>query len=102
LEAVCLKCLEKEPSNRYSSASALAEDLDRFLGGLPILARPVGPIERVIKWARRSPFQAALAGAVIVCIALLVIVLALKVKVDRQDTLLRNDPQPETAPANSP
>ena len=60
LETICLTCLSKEPQRRYSSAAALAEDLRRFLRGEPIAARRAGPPERVLKWMRRKPAQAAL------------------------------------------
>jgi WD40 repeat protein/serine/threonine protein kinase len=54
LETICLKCLEKEPERRYSSAEALAEDLERILTGKPIQARPVSPGARIWRWCKRN------------------------------------------------
>src|SRR5207245_1199807 len=60
LETICLKCLEKTPARRYTNATALADDLRRFLANEPIQARRVRIWERAHKWARRRPAAAAL------------------------------------------
>jgi hypothetical protein len=66
LEALCLKCLEKRPQDRYPSAEALADDLERWQAGQTIKARPSGVGRRVLKWARRNPPWAILL-VVLVC-----------------------------------
>jgi tetratricopeptide (TPR) repeat protein len=65
LETVCLACLEKEPARRYGTAAALADDLRRYLAGAPVLARPVGRLERGWRWCLRNPAVAGLLAAVL-------------------------------------
>ena len=63
LETICLKCLEKDPANRYASAKELAKDLRRFLNEEPICARPVGVIGKTWRWCRRKPALASFVAA---------------------------------------
>jgi WD40 repeat protein len=72
LETVCLKCLQKDPQGRYDSAAELATELDRWLRGEPIWARPAGMVERSWKWVRRKPLQAALLASALVSAAVIV------------------------------
>ncbi|HZR05519.1 MAG TPA: protein kinase [Candidatus Udaeobacter sp.] len=65
LSTICLKCLEKDPKRRYSSALALAEDLERWLKHEPILARHTGILIRGRKWVRRNPTSALLAASLV-------------------------------------
>ena len=59
LETIVMECLHKDPARRFATASDLADDLHRFLGGRPIRARRIGEFERLWKWARRRPVLAA-------------------------------------------
>jgi WD40 repeat protein/serine/threonine protein kinase len=72
LEAICLKCLDKEPQGRYRSAEELAEDLERWLAGEPVQARPVTRTARALRWCKRNPL---LAGSLASTALLLVFVI---------------------------
>jgi WD40 repeat protein len=94
LVVICLKCLEKAPNRRYTSAGELAEDLRRWQAGKPIGARAVGPLERAWRWCRRRPLVAAL----IALSALLALVLAATVAIydtQLQDALARAEGRAE-------
>ncbi len=71
LELVCMRCLEKKAGARYPSAASLAEDLDRFLRGDPVEARPANAWQRVRRWARREPALAAHIGALMVVLVII-------------------------------
>ncbi len=65
LETICLKCLDHSPDRRYASASALLDDLQRYLQGIPVLARPRPAWERLGLWIRRHPGRSGLIGGTV-------------------------------------
>jgi tetratricopeptide (TPR) repeat protein len=77
LETIVLKTIAKEPAARYHRADQLAEDLRRFLADRSILARRSTPLERLVRWGRRNPAVAALAGAVVALLTTAVVILAI-------------------------
>ncbi|HEY0368822.1 MAG TPA: protein kinase [Chthoniobacterales bacterium] len=74
LETIVARCLDRDPNARYKTAGDLAEDLERWLDGRPILARPILPVAQVWRWSRRNPILAAAAAG---CIILAAVVMAL-------------------------
>lgn len=87
LEAICLKCLEKNPSQRYGSAMALAEELDRWQRHEPLEVRPSGSFERLTKWGRRHPLEALLVTAIfggLLAISIISSVLGVRISKARQ------------------
>lgn len=68
LDAICMKCLAKEPADRYASAGHMADDLARWIDGRPVSARPLGRAARALRWARREPRLAGALAAVLVAV----------------------------------
>ncbi len=88
LETICLKCLSKDPAKRYSTAAGLAEDLQRYLSGRPVVARPVGTVGKVWRWAKRRPALASMiAGLAILIPSALAAMTALYLNADRHREL---------------
>lgn len=89
LEAICLRCLKKHRSERYVSASSLAHDLQRYLGGIETIARPWTRHERVLSWCRRNKVEAGLAAGV-AAVWIFAMVMALSVAHARKAHLLQH------------
>lgn len=90
LEIICLKCLEKQPAKRYATAGALADDLQRYLDGKPILARPISSLEKARKWVWRKPTLAALISVSflsVVALAAILISYSAVLKTERDDAI---------------
>jgi len=68
LQKICLKALDKNPARRYPAAPDLAEDLQRFIEGRPVLARPVGPLAKAARMARRSPWLTAATACFVIAL----------------------------------
>ncbi len=66
LEACCLKSLEKDSNDRYATLDDFAQDLERWLEGRSVTARPLGPVERLVRWYRRNRVVASLSGTLLV------------------------------------
>ncbi len=102
LEAIILKCLEKERSARYDSARALAEDLDRFLGGEPVRARPTGLGYRLRKRLRKHRVVVGVAAAALLAVALAVVQVSLtRREATRRERLARAS-SPSASSASRP
>ncbi|MBX9584234.1 MAG: serine/threonine protein kinase, partial [Gemmataceae bacterium] len=78
LDTITLKCLEKEPARRYASAAELADDLDRWLTGRPVLARPVSSWEHAWRWVRRHPLVTWAGVVTLMALVAFVVTLAFK------------------------
>lgn len=88
LETICLKCLCRNPADRYGSVEMLNRDLRAFLDGRPILARPLGTFRRLLRWRQRNRLVAALLTSTLV--TLLIAIVSARMTIHRTQQLLTN------------
>lgn len=86
LSTICLKCLEKEPHRRYGSASELADELQRYLNGAPILARPISRVERAARWIARHPKKAGATGFGLLAVVLVASIVSAQMRAVREES----------------
>lgn len=86
LETICLKCLEKSPDNRYVTAHDLEEELQRFLDGKPIMARPLGRFVRIYRWCRRKPIHASLISSLMIILVVGLLLIQAKRQYDLMES----------------
>lgn len=98
LDAVVLKCLAKDPRRRYRNAAELADDLDRFLSGKPVQARPPGAWERTIAWARRRALVLAGAAVLLAAAAGAVVMMRQRSGLEAELARLRSELNSATTP----
>jgi WD40 repeat protein/tRNA A-37 threonylcarbamoyl transferase component Bud32 len=84
LEVICLRCLAKDPVDRFTSAGELSTELQRWSAGVPILSRPISPVGRAWLWCRRRPALAGLTAALFIAIVIAAVV---QVRANRQLTI---------------
>ena len=72
LDSICVKCLKREPAERYATAGALADDLERFGAGQAVSAHPIGPLTRTSRWIRRVYRRTAVLLTLLLLVALIV------------------------------
>ena len=75
LQTICLKCLEKQPAKRYQCPSRFADDLQRWLDGRPVLARPISRAAKSLRWCRRNAIVSSLTAALVLLLAAVVVFL---------------------------
>src|SRR5690606_14465693 len=93
-ETICLKALARSPEQRFRSAGEMAEELRRWLGGLPIRTRPLSVFGHLARWTRRNPGRAALGALTVVAVA---VALGTLVVSNRQIAAAQRDVQQEAA-----
>lgn len=97
LESICLKCLEKEPHQRYATAEQLADDLGNYLNGRPVLARPISATTKAWRWAKRNRAVAVLLALSVVLLFAVTISSSLLAYVSRQSEIAADEAAREAA-----